>query len=72
MFLTGTQLDIEFSPPYGDGTGLIFVQPRMIPFSPPYGDGTECCTPAEKQATFSPPYGDGTLNISQNIVKWKN
>ena len=21
---------------------------------------------------FSPPYGDGTLNISQNIVKWKN
>ena len=21
---------------------------------------------------FSPPYGDGTLNISQNIVKWKS
>lgn len=24
------------------------------------------------RSTFSPPYGDGTLNISQNIVKWKS
>ena len=24
------------------------------------------------QNLFSPPYGDGTLNISQNIVKWKS
>ena len=31
----------EFSPPYGDGTGIVMTSIRLFKFSPPYGDGTE-------------------------------
>lgn len=30
-----------FSPPYGDGTGIVMTSIRLFKFSPPYGDGTE-------------------------------
>lgn len=29
-----------FSPPYGDGTGIVMTSIRLFKFSPPYGDGT--------------------------------
>ena len=38
----------------------------------PYGDGTQVINFMGALYKFSPPYGDDTLNISQNIVKWKN
>ncbi len=41
-------------------------------FRPPYEDGTDIESALDYLTGFSPPYGDGTLNISQNIVKWKN
>ena len=61
-----------FSPPYGDGTVQARVIQNIKKFSPPYGDGTQLDHSIPAVMTFSPPYGDGTLNISQNIVKWKS
>lgn len=57
-------------------TGMVlipFYVDEVLPgFSPPYGDGTGIYKTFTHVDVFSPPYGDGTLNISQNIVKWKN
>lgn len=63
---------VQFSPPYGDGTYPVMDDAYIDLFSPPYGDGTPKGTTMKKLNVFSPPYGDGTLNISQNIVKWKS
>ena len=61
-----------FSPPYGDGTEFMMEKACNCKFSPPYGDGTNAKLMERARCKFSPPYGDGTLNISQNIVKWKS
>ena len=65
----GNLLNIEFSPPYGDGTVGQIVCLCTTMFSPPYGDGTLLYDRRALATVFSPPYGDSTLNISQNIVK---
>ena len=61
-----------FSPPYGDSTKMCLVNNAVYMFSPPYGDCIRMTTPKYPVMELSPPYGDGTLNISQNIVKWKS
>ena len=62
----------KFSPPYGDGTMTVNEMSIGTMFSPPYGDGTGFVRVVFAASKFSPPYGDSTLNISQNIVKWKS
>lgn len=61
-----------FSPPYGDSTDITANNILFCKFSPPYGDSTDDIKYREAREKFSPPYEDGTLNMSQNIVKWKN
>ena len=50
----------EFSPPYGDGTGIYKTFTHVDVFSPPYGDGTSMRELVARTGLFSPPYGDGT------------
>lgn len=62
----------EFSPPYGDGILVAGTYNVKMGFSSPYGDGTNKRNFFSPTIKLSSPYGDGTLNISQNIVKWKS
>lgn len=65
-------MEVGFSPPYGDGIESYACAEAEFTFSPPYGDYTKSRENLSKEVVFSPPYGEGILNISQNTAKLKS
>lgn len=41
-----------FSPPYGDGTRIVYVNGEQVGLSPPYGDGTTLLLPYRTVSWF--------------------
>lgn len=63
-------MEVGFSPPYGDDMNFRILPHLLDLFSPPYGDGIESYACAEEEFTFSPPYGDGMRIVHLIEYEW--